>query len=162
MPFIALDTGARLHYDDEGRGRPVACIHGLWCSRRFFRPEIPACGARHRHIAPDTLRGHGSSERTAAGHTVAQHARDIQALIEQLGLRDVVLLGHSMGAFVIWDYFRQFGTTGLAATVAADHAACDYQWPDWAHWVFDFAVRCQIMTQIQEDWPVMAETSTAT
>jgi pimeloyl-ACP methyl ester carboxylesterase len=161
MPSVALDTATRLYYEDEGDGRPVVCLHGVWCSSRFFRPQVPALSARYRLIVPD-LRGYGRSERTAAGHTVAQHARDIRALIARLGLRDVVLLGHSMGAFVAWDYVRQFGTDGLAATIVVDQTASDYMWPDWAHGAFDFASLCQVMARVQDDWPGMAETFIAT
>ena len=37
---------------------------------------------------------------TAAGHTVAQHARDLKAFCEALGLEDVVVVGWSMGSLI--------------------------------------------------------------
>ena len=58
-------------------------------------------------IAVD-FRGHGASPSSEGGHSVAQYARDVHALIEQLDLEDAVLVGWSMGSIVAWEYQRQF------------------------------------------------------
>jgi non-heme chloroperoxidase len=62
-------SGCDLHYLDEGEGQPVAFIHGLWLTGRFFHKQITALRGTYRVIAPD-LRGHGRSEKVLDGHTV--------------------------------------------------------------------------------------------
>ena len=101
-------------------------------SGRFFAKQLGPVGERHRAIAPD-FRGHGRSEKVQTGHTVPEYAADVRAFLEALGLQGAVLVGWSMGAFVLWEYVKQFGTDGLAGTVVVDESASDYGWPDWPH-----------------------------
>ncbi len=95
--------GVALAVEELGSGRPVILLHGLFSSgemnwRRYgAAAEIAAAG--YRVIMPD-FRAHGSS---AAPHDPAAYppdvlAKDIEALIEQLGLTDFDLCGYSMGA----------------------------------------------------------------
>ena len=131
MPTVTV-RGVEFHYEEEGSGRPVVFLHGVWMSGRFFAKQLGPVGMRHRAIALD-FRGHGRSEKVQSGHTIPEYAADVRAFLEALGLRDAVLVGWSMGAFVIFEYVKQFGTDGLAGTVVVDESASDYGWPDWPH-----------------------------
>ncbi len=133
MPRIEV-RGVQLNYEERGSGRPVVFLHGVWMSSRFFQHQLEGIGAHHRAITPD-FRGHGTSEKTADGHTVPEYAADLHQFLRVLELEDVVLVGWSMGAFVIWDYVRQFGCDRLAGTVIVDEAASDFAWPGWEHGV---------------------------
>ena len=99
---------------------------------RFFAKQLDPLGERCRVIALD-LRGHGLSEKTEHGHTVPEYAADLRAFLDALALREAVLVGWSMGAFVIWEYVKQFGTDGLAGTVIVDESASDFAWDGWPH-----------------------------
>jgi pimeloyl-ACP methyl ester carboxylesterase len=151
MASIEIEDGAELYYEDQGEGRALVCLHGVLCSGRFFQLQVPELSRQFRMVVPD-LRGHGRSASTPSGNLVAQHARDLRALIQSLRLDAVVLVGHSMGAFVIWDYIQQFGTDGIAATVIVDETASDFSWPDWDHGVFDLPRLAGTMTAIQTDY----------
>lgn len=129
MPEIQI-RGATLSYRDHGEGRPVVFLHGVWMSGRFFERQIRTVGAEYRALALD-FRGHGASEPTPDGHTVPEYAADLRQFLVTLGLEDVVLVGWSMGAFVIWDYVRQFGCDRLAGTVIVDESPSDFAWPGW-------------------------------
>lgn len=94
--LIDIGRGIRLACDDVGSGRPVLLIHGVSMSRRFFERNVDVPAERFRVVNVD-LRGHGESPACEGGHTVAQYARDVHALIERLGLDGVVLVGWSMG-----------------------------------------------------------------
>jgi pimeloyl-ACP methyl ester carboxylesterase len=113
--LIDIGGGIRLGCDDVGSGRPVLLIHGVSMSRRFFERNVDGLAGRFRVVNVD-LRGHGESPACEGGHTVAQDARDVNALIERLGLDGVVLVGWSMGTMVVWELVRQFGTAGWPAT----------------------------------------------
>ncbi|MCG2676937.1 alpha/beta hydrolase, partial [bacterium] len=71
--------------------------------------------------------------------------RDIHALIDELSLRDVVLAGWSMGTLVIWDYFKQFDSENVMATIVIDQSAYDFTSPDSPMGLFDFTGLCQLM-----------------
>ena len=127
MATIAV-RGVELHYEERGEGRPVVFLHGVWMSGRFFDPATrPGRGAMPRDL-PSTSVGTGSRTKPESGHTVPEYAADVRAFLEALDLDDVVLVGWSMGAFVIWEYVKQFGCDRLAGTVVVDEAASDFAW----------------------------------
>ncbi|MCG6567592.1 alpha/beta fold hydrolase [Tessaracoccus sp. ZS01] len=76
----------------------VLAVHGITSSSRAWEPL-----ARHlpgwRIIAPD-LRGRGRSNALPGPHGMAQHADDVAAALEHLGIHHVLPVGHSMGGFV--------------------------------------------------------------
>jgi len=131
VPKVTV-RGVELHYEERGSGRPVVLLHGVWMSSRFFAKQLDPLGERCRAIALD-FRGHGRSEKSESGHTVPEYAADLREFLQALGLRDAVLVGWSMGAFVIWDYVKQFGVDGLAGTVVVDEAASDFAWDGWPY-----------------------------
>jgi non-heme chloroperoxidase len=141
-------NGAELYYEDEGTGDPVVFVHGVWATSKFFRRQMPHFAQSHRAVALD-LRGHGRSEHVDHGHTVPQYARDLRKFLSALGLERPVLVGWSMGSFVIWDYVRQFGTDGLRGLVFVDQSPSDYRWPDWPYGPFDFNTLRHIMSEVQ-------------
>ncbi|MFW6385153.1 MAG: alpha/beta fold hydrolase, partial [Halodesulfurarchaeum sp.] len=105
-------------------------------SLKFFEPQLTGLSDTYRTIALD-FRGHGRSEKTDVGHTVAQYARDLHAFIEHQDLEDVVLVGWSMGAFVSWDYVDQFGTEGILGLVDVDIEASRFQRDDYDYGLTD-------------------------
>jgi pimeloyl-ACP methyl ester carboxylesterase len=149
MPHVRVND-ADLHYEEAGSGPAVVLVHGVWMSAACFGPQLEALADRYRVVALD-LRGHGLSEHTPHGHTVAQYARDLHAFLEVMGIAEAVVVGWSMGAMVVWDYVRQFGVERLRGAVFVDQSPSDYRWPDWPHGFFDFEALCQTMTAVQTD-----------
>jgi non-heme chloroperoxidase len=143
-------NGVELYYEDVGSGDAVVFVHGVWMSSRCFAQQLEGLADRHRVLALD-LRGHGRSEHAPSGHTVAQYARDLRGFLEVLGLDRPVVVGWSMGAFVTWDYVRQFGPDGLRGVVVVDQTPSDYKWPDWPYGFFDFEALCHTMAACQTD-----------
>ena len=110
MAKICINEDLEMAYEESGagNGRPIIFIHGVWMSARFFHKQLPDLGTTNHTIALD-LRGHGASSHVSEGHTMPTYAADVRAFIKAKGLKDVVLVGWSMGCMVIWDYFKQFG-----------------------------------------------------
>lgn len=150
MPYFNLDDTVQLYYEESGRGQPVIFIHGVWMSSRHFQRQMPYFGQRYHAIALD-MRGHGRSSHVHSGHTMPAYAQDVHAFIKGRGLKEVVLAGWSMGCFVIWDYFKQFGDENIKATVLIDEGASDFKWPDWELGLFDLPTLIHLMTAIQTD-----------
>ena len=59
MLFLAVN-GTQLYYEDEGQGKPVLFIHGVWMSGRFLQKQLGYFAQRYRVVIPD-LRAHGRS-----------------------------------------------------------------------------------------------------
>ena len=83
MRHIAIN-GTRMSFLDEGEGAAILLLHGLGGSLDDWRMQWPAFAASHRVIVPD-LRGFGASLRREP-FTIAQHARDMIALLAALGV----------------------------------------------------------------------------
>lgn len=152
MADIELHNGITLAYDEAGsRQDPaVVLIHGVSMSRRYFHRQLRPLAARNRVIAVD-LRGHGDSEKVPSGHTIPQYARDLDAFMRALEVEQPVLLGWSMGAFVIFDYVRQFGTGSIRGVVDVDEAATDFKWEGFDHGFLDLAELHSAMSDVQDD-----------
>jgi haloalkane dehalogenase len=98
-PHYAQAGDLRLHYVDEGEGNPVWFMHGEPTWSYLWRKVIPPVrDAGFRCIAPD-LPGFGRSDKPTdmAWYTYDAHAAAMDALFEQLDLRDVTFVVHDWG-----------------------------------------------------------------
>jgi len=146
-----LPDGAALTFTDTGTGRVILLLHGVCMSRMFFERNVIPLAEQYRVIAVD-FRSHGDSPRSEGGHTVAQYARDVHALLEHLQLTDVTTVGWSMGNFVIWDYLRQFGHRRLASTVVVSQGPSDLTQPDWPFGIGDIQQLHGMIADLQYDF----------
>jgi non-heme chloroperoxidase len=150
--LIELANGATLAVTDVGEGRPLVLLHGVCMSRHFFARNIDALAASHRVVALD-FRGHGASPDVATGHSLAQYARDVRALMEHLDLRDAVLVGWSMGSLVAWEYQRQFADDPrLAGVVIVSQGPSDLTQDDWPHGMVPALELGAYLAAAQEDF----------
>lgn len=89
--------GNRLPYDVAGTGAvTVVLVHCWMCERSFWDAQVPVLAERYRTIAID-LPGHGEATDDRTNWSVAAYGDDLAGFIEALDLRNVVLVGHSMG-----------------------------------------------------------------
>jgi pimeloyl-ACP methyl ester carboxylesterase len=96
-PHVFPVDGGRMHYVDEGAGRPVVMVHGLPTWSFLYRHLIGALSPGFRCVAPDHL-GFGLSDKPPqAAYRPEDHARRLSGLIEQLSLREIVLIVHDFG-----------------------------------------------------------------
>ena len=114
MSTIEVGQGAenqavKLFYQDVGHGQPVVLIHGWPVSHAMWEHqmlELPAHGLRV--IAYDR-RGFGNSSKPWEGYDYDTFADDLKALLDQLDLQDVVLVGFSMGGGEVARYMARHG-----------------------------------------------------
>lgn len=87
----------RMHYVDEGAGPPLVLVHGTPTWSYLYRRLIRSLSARYRVIAPDHL-GFGRSDKPARGdYRPEALARNLEELLDGLGLEDVALAVHDFG-----------------------------------------------------------------
>jgi pimeloyl-ACP methyl ester carboxylesterase len=83
----------------EGQGNPVLCVHGLTANSRCWDVIASSLAPEHNMLAID-LRGRGLSDKPPAGYAMHHHIRDIFCVIDDLKQEKIVLMGHSLGAFI--------------------------------------------------------------
>jgi non-heme chloroperoxidase len=106
-----------IYYEDHGSGRPVVMIHGYPLnSDSWERQERVLLGAGYSVIRYDR-RGFGNSSRPTTGYDYDTFAADLNALLELLGLDDVVLAGFSMGTGEVTRYLGTYGSERVRRAV---------------------------------------------
>jgi pimeloyl-ACP methyl ester carboxylesterase len=83
----------------EGEGKNILCVHGLTANCRCWDNVAASLAPGHTICAMD-LRGRGLSGKPDSGYSIEHHCRDILAVLDDLSIDRVVLMGHSLGAFI--------------------------------------------------------------
>jgi pimeloyl-ACP methyl ester carboxylesterase len=75
---------------------PIVLVHCLTCAINWWDGMIPRLAREHRVIAVDLL-GHGGSEKPTSGYEIGNQADLVAVVLGRLGVRDAVVVGHSLG-----------------------------------------------------------------
>lgn len=103
-----------LYYEDHGAGKPVVLIHGWPLSGRSWERQVAALlDAGYRVITYDR-RGFGYSSKPTVGYDYDTFAEDLHKLVTKLDLRDVTLVGFSMGGGEVARYLGKHGSERVA------------------------------------------------
>jgi len=103
-----------LYYTDQGSGQPVVLIHGFPLNGESWgKQQAALLDAGYRVIAYDR-RGFGASTKAGSGYDYDTFAADLHSLIEDLDLRDAVLVGFSMGTGEVARYLSRYGSGRIA------------------------------------------------
>jgi non-heme chloroperoxidase len=106
-----------LHYTDRGHGEPVVLIHGYpFSGSAWERQEAALIDEGYRVITYDR-RGFGESSKPFIGYDYDTFASDLKTVIDTLGLKNVTLIGHSMGTGEIARYLGLYGSENIARAV---------------------------------------------
>ncbi|MGW3872135.1 alpha/beta fold hydrolase [Streptomyces sp. NPDC005055] len=91
--------GVRLHYTRAGSGPLLVLLHGWPQTSDCWRPVLPELAADHTVVTPD-LRGYGLSDKPRTGYDKRRMAADMAGLVDALGFKKAVVVGHDRGARV--------------------------------------------------------------
>lgn len=99
--------GVSIAYDVRGAGDPTLVFVHCWaCDRTFWKEQVDVFAEDHRVVTLD-LAGHGESGREREAWSVLGLAGDVEAVVDELGLESVILVGHSMGGPVSLEAARR-------------------------------------------------------
>jgi pimeloyl-ACP methyl ester carboxylesterase len=140
MPKMRLKNGIQLHYQRIGHGPDVVMIHGLTGNLAVWHLKIiPLLMDRFRILTYD-LRGHGYSEMPPTGYSATDMAGDLEGLLDELGIEDASLVGHSFGADIAL-YFALLYPDRVRKVVAIEaaipamiHQRAREDWEGWDYW----------------------------
>jgi YbgC/YbaW family acyl-CoA thioester hydrolase len=98
--------GVNLAVEVRGEGPAVLFVHGYPLDRTIWQDQMDSLEG-YRRVAPD-LRGMGQSDAPDLGYGMNIYAADLAALLDALGIDDVVLCGLSMGGYVAFEFLRHW------------------------------------------------------
>ncbi len=101
--YLALNSGARMHYLDEGAGTPVVMLHGNPSWSFYYRSLALALRGHNRVIAPDHI-GCGLSDKPGDGkydYTLKSRVDDVEFLLDSIGVKEkITLVVHDWGGMI--------------------------------------------------------------
>src|SRR6201997_114229 len=106
MSFVE-NQGARIYWDEQGRGEPVLLIMGLGYPSAMWYRIRPALSARYRTIALDN-RGAGRSDVPPGPYSIPQMASDAAAVLDAAGVESAHVFGVSMGGMIAQEFALQY------------------------------------------------------
>ena len=117
MPYLTnkrAEEHVDIFYEDYGEGQPVILIHG-WplSSKSWEQQRWKLVDEGYRCIAYDR-RGFGKSSAPWNGYDYSTLASDLAELIDQLDLKDTIIVGFSMGGGEVVRYLTDFGSGKIA------------------------------------------------
>jgi pimeloyl-ACP methyl ester carboxylesterase len=102
---IAAHDGGRLHVVERGDGRPLVLLHGITLAASIWSPQLHQLagtpGAPGFRVIACDLRGHGGSTAGSDGYGLPVLARDLATVLEELDLREAIVVGQSMGGMTL-------------------------------------------------------------
>ncbi len=117
MSSVTAKDGTRIYYKDWGTGQPIVFSHGWPLNADSWDEQLVHFASKgYRAIAHDR-RGHGRSGQSWNGNEMDTYADDLSTVIEKLGLKDAVLVGHSTGGGEVTRYLGRHGTKRVKKVV---------------------------------------------
>ncbi|MFV2145473.1 alpha/beta fold hydrolase [Isoptericola sp. G70] len=103
-----------LYYEDQGAGQPVVLIHGYPLNGHSWERQTRELLDQGYRVITYDRRGFGQSTKVHHGYDYDTFAADLNAVLETLDLRDVVLVGFSMGTGELARYVARYGHERVA------------------------------------------------
>jgi 3-oxoadipate enol-lactonase len=98
--------GVNLAVEIRGEGPSILFVHGYPLDHTIWRHQVEAL-EDFRRIVPD-LRGMGQSDAPDLGYGMSIYAADLAALLDALGIDQVILCGLSMGGYIAFEFLRSW------------------------------------------------------
>ena len=115
--FIEAADGTNLFFRDRGTGRPMVFVAPWGLNSAWWQYQMGDLAVRGMRCVAYDRRGHGRSGDPSHGYEFDTLADDLAAVIEQLDLHDITLVGHSMGCGEVVRYLSRHGSNRVARVV---------------------------------------------
>jgi len=120
--------GSPIVYGVRGQAEPTLVFVHCWtCNHTFWDAQIEYFARDHRVIWLD-LAGHGASGSHRQRYTMQAFGQDVAAVVRQVGARNVILVGHSMGGPVAVEAAKQLGDR-VIGIVGVDTFYTPFEYP---------------------------------
>jgi pimeloyl-ACP methyl ester carboxylesterase len=117
-------NGIQIAYEHRGKGVPLVLLHGYPLDHTIWDEVAPLLQKKFDLILPD-LRGFGQSDLVESQYTIVDMAADIVALLDELGIENTYIAGHSMGGYVALAFASNYSKRALGLGLVSSQALAD-------------------------------------
>lgn len=123
-PRRVTSVDAEIFYWVLGEGPPVVLLHPFPVHHEFWLPIAETLASKYRLILPD-VRGHGQSGIGDGPATMEKHAADLQAVLDDAEVGRAVMVGVSIGGYLLFEFWRRFRSRVAALALCNTKAPAD-------------------------------------
>src|ERR1700759_5529608 len=109
MTTVTKTDGTEIFYKDWGSAKPIVFSHGWPLSSDDWDAQMMFFLSHGYRVIAHDRRGHGRSTQTAVGHDMDTYAADADRVVEKLGLKNAIHIGHSTGGGEVTRYVAKYG-----------------------------------------------------
>lgn len=125
---VSAPDNVPIHYSTYGSGSPaLVFVHGISCDQSYWREQVGPF-ARDFLVVTVDLAGHGESGLGRKEWSMEAYGADVAAVVADLDLQRVVLIGHSMGGTVILEAARQLPDLVNGVVIVDTFGSFDSWW----------------------------------
>ncbi|MEJ1365869.1 MAG: alpha/beta hydrolase [Candidatus Sedimenticola sp. (ex Thyasira tokunagai)] len=126
---VSSADGSPISFGVKGQGDTIVVFVHCWtCSHKFWKPQIEYFSNKHKVVWLD-LAGHGLSGTTRKEYKMTAFGEDVAAVVNKVGGKRVILVGHSMGGPVSIEAAKILGNK-VVAVVGVDTFYTPFKYPD--------------------------------
>ena len=115
MSTFTVKDGTEIFYKDWGKGQPLVFHHGWPLSADDWDAQMMFFLNKGYRVIAHDRRGHGRSSQTVDGNEMDTYAADMAALVDHLGIKGAIHIGHSTGGGEVTRYVARYGGDGRVA-----------------------------------------------
>jgi non-heme chloroperoxidase len=119
VSIFRTSDGTGIFYKDWGKpdGQPILFSHGWPLSADAWDAQLLYFGQQGYRVIAHDRRGHGRSDQPWDGNNMDRYADDLAELIDHLGLKNMIMIGHSTGGGEVAHYIGRHGSARVAKVV---------------------------------------------
>lgn len=136
MEFTTSDQ-IKIAYTDQGDGPVLVFLAGYSGIKEEWQQQVPFFIKQGYRVITFDARNHGHSTHRELNLKIARLGQDLAELMDYLQLNNVSLIGHSMGAAVIWSYCMLHSTSKIRCIVTTDESPYPMNSRDWQYGVLN-------------------------
>lgn len=156
MTHFTADDGEHIRVEVSGTGPALILLHGWTTSHRDWSMFMPGLNPSFRVYRWDARCRGDYQALTATVPTVERMARDLHNMIDHFQLDQAIIVGHSMGALILWQYLQDFGTDRVAKLCFIDQSprlVTDETWRLGIYGDFDHERSRQFIENLHRNFP---------
>lgn len=132
MKFITNDN-ISIEYTIQGSGNTLIFLAGYSGIKEEWIKQVEFFVKKGYQVVTFDARNHGHSTHKLLNLKIARLGQDLAQLIDYLNLKNVTLIGHSMGGATIWAYCMLYGTQNLKKIVTVDESPYAINYKEWQY-----------------------------